>query len=37
MTTESQGFEQTRAWDRTRHRLRRASSALWLEVDRLST
>ncbi len=37
MTTESQGFEQARSWDRTRHRLRRASSALWLEVDRLAT
>jgi hypothetical protein len=37
LTTESQGFEQARSWDRTRQRLRRASADLWLEVDRLSS
>ncbi|MGH9369130.1 MAG: hypothetical protein ACRD3M_15825 [Thermoanaerobaculia bacterium] len=36
MSSESHRFEEAHSWDRTRHRLRQASAALWLEVDRLS-
>jgi hypothetical protein len=36
MAAESRGFDEARSWNRTRHRLTVASSALWLEVDRAS-
>jgi hypothetical protein len=36
MAAESRGFDEARSWNRTRHRLMAASSALWLEVDRAS-
>ena len=32
--SESRGSDEARTWNRTRHRLRAASSALWLEMDR---
>jgi hypothetical protein len=36
LALESGGFEQARSRNRSRHRLRTAASALWLEVDRVS-
>jgi len=36
LALESGGFEQARSRNRSRHRLRSAASALWLEVDRVS-
>ncbi len=36
LALESGGFEQARSRNRSRHRLRAATSALWLEVDRIS-
>jgi hypothetical protein len=36
LALESGGFEQARSRNRSRHRLRQAASALWLEVDRVS-
>ncbi len=34
MASESRGSDEARSWNRTRHRLRAASSVLWLEMDR---
>jgi hypothetical protein len=34
MATQARGARQARSWNRARHRLRTAASALWLELDR---